>query len=75
MKIENNSQALRAMNVAFKIANKSVSKSFERGRQLRATAKRIIAAVEVWDAQQTKPELARPPFLSPRTTNKGNVLK
>ena len=75
MKIENNSQALRAMNVAFKIANKSVSKSFERGRQLRATAKRIIAAVEVWDAQQTKPEPARPPCLSPQTTKKGNVLK
>lgn len=56
MKIENNRQALRAMTIAFKIANKSVTRSFERGRELRATAKRIFAAVEAWDAQHTKPE-------------------
>ena len=60
MKIENNRQALRAMTIAFKIANKSVTRSFERGRELRATAKRIFAAVEAWDAQHTKSGKVQP---------------
>lgn len=48
LKIENNTQALRAMTLAFKMANKSTKRSRDRARQMRATAKRIIASVEGW---------------------------
>lgn len=48
LKIENNTEALRAMTLAFKLANRSLKRSLDRGRQMRATAKHIIATVDQW---------------------------
>jgi len=48
MQIENNTHALRAMTLAFKLANQSTTRSWDRARQMRATAKHIIATVDQW---------------------------
>jgi len=48
MQIENNTQALRAMTLAFKLASRTPKRSLDRARQMRATAKHIIATVDQW---------------------------
>jgi len=48
LKIENNTHALRAMTLAFKLANRTPKRSLDRARQMRATAKHIIATVDQW---------------------------
>lgn len=52
MPIENNNQAMRAMTIAFKLANKSINKTRPRRLQCLATAKRLIKAADDFTQKQ-----------------------
>jgi len=61
LKIENNTQALRAMTLAFKLANRTPKCSLDRARQMRATAKHIFATVDQWyTMEESKYRNAKP---------------
>ena len=68
MIIENNRQAMRAMTIAFKLANKSLGKTRPRRLQCLATAKKLIAAADEFAEKQApknmikddKPQNAEP---------------
>lgn len=51
--IKNNHEAMVLMRRGFKIANKALTRSPERAREVRAVAKRIFNAVEAWDKKNT----------------------
>ena len=53
MEIKNNHEAMLLMTRGFKIANKALTRSLPRARELRAVAKRIFNAVEAWDKKNS----------------------
>lgn len=59
MIIENNRQAMRAMTIAFKLANKSLGKSRPRRLQCLATAKKLIAAADAFTDEQARTALEK----------------
>lgn len=60
IKNKNNSQALRAMTIAFKLSMSATGKSDKRRKEIRATAKKMIVTVESYVGQKKEAELSRP---------------